>query len=154
MDPKTMRAYVSIMLRNKNFTPHVWEVDDICQEACLGALENGVCMDTKQFRGFLVICTLRYMQKTYRKKPVDPIGSARHMVSDEPSPLETVILTEDIRNLESAMGSLQPYLRQTVMLTLDGMTPAQIAEILGVKSTTVRVNKVRVKDELRNILGL
>jgi len=154
MDPKTMRAYVSIMLRNKNFTPHVWEVDDIVQEACLGALERGVDMETKQFRGFLVICTLRYMQKTYRKKPVEPIGAAKRMVSDDRNPLESVILTEELDLLEGAMKSLQPYLYQTVKLTLDGLKPSEIADILGLKPLTVRGNKTRVKNELKSILGL
>ena len=60
-----------------------------------------------------------------------------------------------LRDLEIAMGKLQPEQRQVILLVgLEGMTYEEVAAILGVPVGTVRSRLSRGRDQLRLLMGM
>jgi RNA polymerase sigma-70 factor (ECF subfamily) len=60
-----------------------------------------------------------------------------------------------LRDLEIAMGKLQPEQRQVILLVgLEGMAYEEVAAILGVPVGTVRSRLSRGRDQLRLLMGM
>ena len=55
--------------------------------------------------------------------------------------------------LTSAVRKLPLSYRQTAMLTLEGLTPKEIADVLGITANAVSIRMARAKDLLRILLG-
>jgi RNA polymerase sigma-70 factor (ECF subfamily) len=52
-----------------------------------------------------------------------------------------------------AVRSLPLAYRQTALLTLEGLTPTEIADVLGISTNAVAIRISRAKDLLREIMG-
>lgn len=52
-----------------------------------------------------------------------------------------------------AVRRLPLALRQTALLTLEGLTPAEIAEVLGISTNAVAIRMSRAKSLLRELMG-
>ncbi|ATQ44936.1 hypothetical protein CSW64_08490 [Caulobacter mirabilis] len=72
--------------------------------------------------------------------------------SDAPSPLEALERIDQHERLTRAVRSLPLPLRQVAIQTLEGFTPAEIADVLGVGANVVSVRLTRAKAALRAIL--
>ncbi|WP_454759333.1 RNA polymerase sigma factor [Caulobacter segnis] len=69
--------------------------------------------------------------------------------SDAPSPLETLERRDAHERLLRAVRRLPLPLRQVTIQTLEGFTPAEIAEVLGVNANTVSIRLTRAKAALK-----
>jgi RNA polymerase sigma factor (sigma-70 family) len=69
--------------------------------------------------------------------------------SPEASPLETLERRDTHARLLDAVRRLPLPLRQVTIQTLEGFTPAEIAEVLGVNANTVSIRLTRAKAALR-----
>jgi RNA polymerase sigma-70 factor (ECF subfamily) len=79
-----------------------------------------------------------------RAAALDPEWAA-----DEPGPHETVEHAARAAALLAAVASLPLGLRQPVLLTLEGFTPREIAEVLGTSANAVSIRLTRARDTLR-----
>lgn len=83
-----------------------------------------------------------------RRSPLDETAP-----SAEPSPLEAAQDRERRDQLDNAVRALPLALRQPTLLTLEGFTPAQIADILGMNANTVSIRLTRARAALRQRLN-
>ena len=68
--------------------------------------------------------------------------------------LESQIIAADHQSkLVSAIRALPLAYRQPVMLTLEGFTPKEIADSLGITANAVAIRMSRAKDLLRSLIG-
>jgi RNA polymerase sigma factor (sigma-70 family) len=60
----------------------------------------------------------------------------------------------DVRaRLQAAVRILPIAYRQTALLTLEGLTPIEIADVLGISANAVSIRMSRAKDLLRKLIG-
>ena len=71
----------------------------------------------------------------------------------EPTPESQAINRSRQDRLLSAVRGLPLSLRQTTLLTLEGLTPAEIAQVLGTTANAVAIRLSRAKEILRDKLG-
>lgn len=71
----------------------------------------------------------------------------------EPDPEHQAIDQDRQARLVSAVRSLPLPLRQVTLLTLEGLSPAEIATMLGVTANAVAIRLSRARQALRNKLG-
>ncbi len=71
---------------------------------------------------------------------------------NEPSPLESLERLDQRDRLTAAVRTLPLSLRQVTIQTLEGFTPAEIADVLGVGANVVSIRLTRAKAALRTIL--
>lgn len=71
----------------------------------------------------------------------------------ERSPERDAVAGEQRERLEGALGQLSWALRQPVLLRLEGLAHADIAELLGVSENAVAIRLTRAKDRLRSLLN-
>jgi len=57
------------------------------------------------------------------------------------------------QRLASAVRSLPLAYRQTAMLALEGLTPKEIADVLGISANAVAIRMSRAKELLRRLMG-
>ena len=69
------------------------------------------------------------------------------------SPETQAITLDHHSKLLSAVRQLPLAYRQTVMLTLEGLKPREIAEILGISINAVAIRMSRSKELLRTLIG-
>jgi RNA polymerase sigma factor (sigma-70 family) len=87
------------------------------------------------------------------------MGEPKPVALDEgaPSPNATpedLVIDGDQRNkLITAMRTLPLAFRQPALLTLEGFTPVEIAELLGLTPNVVSIRITRAKERLRAALG-
>lgn len=72
---------------------------------------------------------------------------------DGPSPFEDAERSDQQRRLFDAVRSLPISAREPVVLTLEGFSPREIAEMLAVNPNTVSIRLTRAKDLLRKSLS-
>jgi RNA polymerase sigma-70 factor (ECF subfamily) len=69
------------------------------------------------------------------------------------SPETQTIAADRQSKLVSAIRALPLAYRQPVMLTLEGLTPKEIADSLGITTNAVAIRKSRAKELLRSLMG-
>jgi RNA polymerase sigma factor (sigma-70 family) len=69
------------------------------------------------------------------------------------SPETHAIMLDHYSRLISAVRQLPLSYRQTVMLTLEGLKPKEVAEILGISMNAVAIRMSRSKELLRALIG-
>lgn len=69
------------------------------------------------------------------------------------NPESHAIAIDRAAKLTSAVRSLPLAYRQTAMLTLEGLTTKEIADVLGITTNAVAIRMSRAKDLLRELVG-
>lgn len=69
------------------------------------------------------------------------------------NPESRAIALDRSTRLASAVRSLPLAYRQTAMLALEGLTPKEIADVLGITTNAVAIRMSRAKDLLRRLMG-
>jgi RNA polymerase sigma factor (sigma-70 family) len=69
------------------------------------------------------------------------------------NPEELAIQGDESRRLLAAVRSLPLAYREVAVLLLEGFTPAEVADTLGVTSNAVAIRGTRARDMLRDLLG-
>lgn len=72
--------------------------------------------------------------------------------SDAPSPHETLERIDQRERLMRAVRTLPLPLRQVTIQTLEGFTPAEIAEVLGLGANVVSIRLTRARAALRAMM--
>jgi RNA polymerase sigma-70 factor (ECF subfamily) len=86
-----------------------------------------------------------------RHKPADVEPDL--MPADAPTQEQAMMAGQRSARLMRAIGSLGLPYRQVIMLVLEGLSHAEIAEMLGISVTNVGVRVNRAKQQLKVLLG-
>ncbi|WP_299437573.1 RNA polymerase sigma factor [uncultured Aquimarina sp.] len=90
---------------------------------------------------------LQYIRKEKNKKKVS-IEKVEHALTEE----SYEATSDQNHSLYRAIGTLEELDRLLIMMVLDGQGYDDISEIMGIKSTNVRVKIHRIKKRLKKIL--
>lgn len=98
----------------------------------------------------------RGLTHAYRRRPVheplDELPQPLEPVDPSPHPEELVVITRQRDRLRSAIQQLPLVYRQVIMLTLEELSQAEIAEILGITENNVGVRLNRARKMLKETL--
>ena len=122
---------------------NIENAEDIVQDAFLGfARAAGTKENFSNIKGYLITAVLNKAKNYYRdnkKNPHETLDCAFEIPSNNKSPEQWVILSEQLQLLSKAMGELPTEQREVVSLYMDGcLTFKQIAKIQEVPISTVQ----------------
>ena len=96
----------------------------------------------------ITVNTCLQLIKKEKKKSTVPIEVVQHRLTTETK----TDLTEARARLYRAIGQLNKIDRLVIMMVLEGQEYEDIAEVLGIQPTNLRVKIHRIKKRLKNIL--
>jgi RNA polymerase sigma factor (sigma-70 family) len=70
-----------------------------------------------------------------------------------PTPEEMAIQNDESRRLLTAVRALPIAYREVAVLLLEGFTPTEVADTLGITANAVAIRGTRARDMLRDLLG-
>jgi RNA polymerase sigma factor (sigma-70 family) len=86
------------------------------------------------------------------KRPIS-VEVSEHIPSSDDSPERRAIALDRSAKLATAVRALPFVYRQTATLALEGLTPKEIADVLGISINAVAIRMSRAKTWLREHLG-
>jgi RNA polymerase sigma-70 factor (ECF subfamily) len=86
-------------------------------------------------------------------QPLDEIEESDQPIDPRPHPEEQAAQTDQRLRLMSAIQSLPVTHRQMIVLMLEGLSQAQMAEVLGITENNVAVRLNRARNMLKDALG-
>jgi RNA polymerase sigma-70 factor, ECF subfamily len=132
------------------------DADDAVQDGFLSALQHlDSCAPAEKFRAWLLTIVRNRaldMRRRGRVRSVDVLdeGTAH---SNEPSPHEMAERSELNVKLQAAIGTLTDTQREVLMMhDVQGWKHADIARLLGLADSTVRVHLLHARRKLRTLL--
>ena len=87
-------------------------------------------------------------------QPLEELGESDQPVDPRPHPEEQAARTDQRVRLMSATQSLPVTHRQMIVLMLEGLSHAEIAEVMGVTENNVAVRLTRARKALKDALGV
>ena len=122
---------------------HVDNAEDIVQDVFLGFTRAaGTKEKLSNTRGYLITAVLNKARNYFRdnkKSPNETLDCTDELQSNNKSPEQWAILSEQLQLLSKAMGELPIEQREVVSLYMDGrLTFKQIAQIQEVSLSTVQ----------------
>lgn len=78
---------------------------------------------------------------------------SEHLPASDDDPERHVIALDRRAKLATAVRALPLTYRQVAMLALEGLTPKEIADVLGVSTNAVAIRMSRAKEQLRAQMG-
>jgi len=100
------------------------------------------------------IATNRSISHVTRAMKVPPFSQLDDYIpAPEMGPEGHAIACEGRAKLLAAVRALPLAYRLTALLTLEGLTPEEIADILGISTNAVGIRMSRAKDVLRKLIG-
>jgi RNA polymerase sigma factor (sigma-70 family) len=94
-------------------------------------------------------CAVRRIARRQQGLPLD---EAEH-ASEGSSPEEQLVARREVEQLTAAVRQLPLGLRQVLVLTLEGLSHAEIGEVLGLAENAVSVRLHRARAQLADRLG-
>jgi RNA polymerase sigma-70 factor (ECF subfamily) len=97
----------------------------------------------KSFKAWLFAIAANHCRADFRKKRIVSVSfdDSTSSVTENPTPLQAAIDTETAQLVAAAVGELPHWQRTVVVLRVwNGLSYAEIAEIVGRKEATVRAN--------------
>jgi len=85
--------------------------------------------------------------------PLDELADADHPADPRPDPEERALHTRERAQLASAIQALPVAQRQIIVLMLEGLSHAEMAEVLGTSENNIAVRLTRAKNALKQALG-
>jgi RNA polymerase sigma-70 factor (ECF subfamily) len=132
------------------------DADDAVQDGFLSALQHlDSCAPAEKFRAWLLTIVRNRaldMRRRKRVRSVDVLdeGTAH---TNEPSPHELAERSELNARLRAAIGTLTDTQREVLMMhDVQGWKHADIARLLGLADSTVRVHLLHARRRLRTLL--
>ena len=89
----------------------------------------------------------------WRLRHADPLADDAPLPSHQPDPEHSLSVQQRHERLKEAVQSLPLSLRQVVVLTLEGLSHAEVAEIAGISENNVAVRLTRARAALSRLLG-
>jgi RNA polymerase sigma factor (sigma-70 family) len=87
------------------------------------------------------------------QQPLEEIEESDQPVDPRPHPEEQVARSDQRMQLMAAIQSLPVTQRQLIVLMLDGLSHAEMAEVLGISENNVAVRLNRARNTLKEALG-
>lgn len=132
------------------------DADDAVQDGFLSAMQHlDSCAPAEKFRAWLLTIVRNRafdLQRRGRVRAVEMLeeGTAQ---TREPSPLEMTERSELNAQLSAAIGTLTDTQREVLMMhDVEGWKHADIAGLLGLAESTVRVHLLHARRRLRTLL--
>jgi RNA polymerase sigma factor (sigma-70 family) len=115
---------------------------DLAQETFISIITGGTANEIVQPRPFLVTVARRLMAHRYRRQLLETsyLDALAALPQDTaPSPEAQLLAVEALDQLERALGSLPPPVKEAFLLAhLEELSYAEIAERLGVSASSVK----------------
>jgi RNA polymerase sigma-70 factor, ECF subfamily len=132
------------------------DADDAVQDAFLSALQHlESCFPAEKFRAWLLTIVRNRafdLKRRGRVRSVDLLEEGTAQTRD-PSPLEMAERSELNVRLSEAIGTLTDTQREVLMMhDVEGWKHADIASLLGLAESTVRVHLLHARRKLRKLL--
>lgn len=89
----------------------------------------------------------------WQRRRTDALDDDATFLAPDPDPEDALSQQQRHERLRHAVQSLPISMRQVVVLALEGLTHAEIAEILGITDNNVAVRLTRARAELAHRLG-
>jgi len=93
-----------------------------------------------------------HIQHWHRRR-TDPLEDDAPVAATDPDPEHSLSQQQRRERLQAAVQALPLGLRQVVVLTLEGLSNAEAAEIIGISENNVAVRLTRARAELTRRLG-
>jgi RNA polymerase sigma-70 factor, ECF subfamily len=117
------------------------DAQDVVQDAFLSLhqhLESGGSEENIRSWLFRVAHNqARNRQKTYERRFATPLDQGANRVSDDSTPEQVVLKKEKFKRLERAMRLLSECERECLLLRAGGLRYREIADVLGIATSTV-----------------
>jgi RNA polymerase sigma-70 factor (ECF subfamily) len=127
------------------------EARDIAQEAFVSALPRWLSI--KHPAAYLRKTASReYMRRSYTSVREQLMADVPDVVANPDALVATVEFSDQETRVFDAVRRLPPRQRQVIAWTLDGFTPAEIADILNVSPGAVRGSLLKARRELQQRL--
>jgi RNA polymerase sigma factor (sigma-70 family) len=151
---REQHAMITRIAASHEAEPHL--VEDLVQDIyfaiwrALPAFRGDASMRTFVAR----IATNRAVTHVARALKVPPsLELTEHIPAHGDNPESRVIALDRSARLAAAVRSLPLSYRQTAMLVLEGLTPKEIADVLGITTNAVAIRMSRAKELLRGRMG-
>ena len=89
----------------------------------------------------------------WQRRRTDPLDDDAPVAAQSPDPEHALSQQQRRERLQAAVQGLPLGLRQVVVLTLEGLSNADVAEIAGISENNVAVRMTRARAELTRLLG-
>lgn len=89
----------------------------------------------------------------WQRRRTDPLDDDAPVADEGPDPEHSLSQQQRRERLQAAVQGLPLGLRQVVVLTLEGLSNADVADIVGISENNVAVRLTRARSELRRLLG-
>lgn len=138
-----------------------WERDPGAQEDLLQEILVAIWRALPRFRGestertfVFRVAMNRALTHRFRPRPrVEPLDEAFHVSDPRHTPEAEATASERRAHLAAAVRSLALPMRQVVTLSLEGLSGAEIGDVLGISENNARVRLTRARQALREALG-
>jgi RNA polymerase sigma-70 factor (ECF subfamily) len=89
----------------------------------------------------------------WQRRRTDPLDDDAPVATTAPDPEHSLSRQQRRDRVQAAVWELPLGLRQVVVLTLEGLSNAEVADIVGISENHVAVRMTRARAELTRLLG-
>lgn len=89
----------------------------------------------------------------WQRRRTDPLDDDAPVAATGPDPEHSLSQQERRERVQAAVQELPLGLRQVVVLTLEGLSNAEVADVVGISENNVAVRMTRARAELTRLLG-
>lgn len=137
-----------------------WEPDLVSQEDLFQEILLALWRALPRFRGdasertfVFRVAMNRALSHRFRRPPrAEPLDSAERVADPAKTPEAEAAASQERAILIAAVHSLPPAMRQILTLSLEGLTGAEISDVLGISENNVHVRLSRARRALQEAL--
>ena len=134
------------------------DAEDVVQDVFISFVQSAKKFHLRgSLKGYLATCVTNRSRDYIRRKKrrqTAAISDAEQMISDEGSPVQLVIFSEELQKLSRAMTELPYEQREAIVLRLHGeMRFRQIAQLQSISTKTAQSRYRYGLDKLRSVLN-
>ena len=89
----------------------------------------------------------------WHRRRADSLDEDAPLAASQPDPEHALSIEQRRERLQAAVQSLPIGLRQVVVLTLEGLSHAEVADVVGITENNVAVRLTRARAALSRLLG-
>lgn len=89
----------------------------------------------------------------WQRRRTDSLDEDAPLATSQPDPEHALSIEQRRERLQAAVQSLPMGLRQVVVLTLEGLSHAEVADVVGISENNVAVRLTRARAALSRLLG-
>jgi RNA polymerase sigma-70 factor (ECF subfamily) len=111
---------------------------------------RGLCSERTYVARIAQYRIASHIDRATREPPLAPLSE--DLIAFEPTPEDAVIRGDQRARLTALVRALPISLREVAVLLLEGFTPSEIAETLGISVNAVAIRGTRAREALRCVL--